>query len=680
MSLICRALRNARATCPRTNINSSAVLWNRLSTVTQNQKVKILYGSQTGTAQSFAEQLATEASKHRIDCEVVDLSNYDANNLNQESTAVFVMACYGSGEPTDNARTFYEQFIAPDFSPKLPNAFKYAVFGLGNSTTHKERFNVVGKAVDQKLEQLGGKRALPLGLGDDSQCIEIQFDEWQEELLKTLAQQKSSTKPAEPTSSTPSTSSATTTTTTSSSQTNTEKETEPILPWTSSKQVPPTRFDCSYVQTKPKLDIVPLTSSYLVNSGFYASQTRLRLVTLNQEMTPLSSRSSKMMKFQVNPVDSCNSVSQPKVVDSCQPLIDSYTTGDHLAVYPQNNPELVSFVASRLGVKLEDEFDIQPLNGASNKGAKLPFQGPTTVHHALSHYFDLTGLPAPKYLRSLAEFASDAQEKSTLTQASQKGNYEQFVYKDVRGFVDILKEFPSVRMSFPNFVDLLPPLQPRYYSVAASSKACPNEIHIAYRVLNYTTPRGILRQGVCSNWLARQTTNGHDLVIPSFIRASDFRMPTDSQTPIIMVAGGMGLAPFKAFIEERRFLKQQGRSIGAAMLFYGVREPNEVIMREWLEAAVKDGSLTDLHLVYSDYGTQKEMVSERLLRESKKIYKLLNEGCYMYQCGGASGFARSVTGAYKQILCTEGGLTQQQSEDTFRQLLLGGRYLEDVAD
>jgi len=162
------------------------------------RKITVAYGSQTGTGQAFAAQLvehlndagtAAAGSAPGWEAELVDLAEFDHAGMLPRSTpdsaVIFVVSCFGRGEPTDTAKKFYT-WLQGQSDGRALSSLNYAVFGLGSSATHKEYFNVVGRNVDAKLEALGGHRMFPRGIGDDSGCIDLDFESWEKELLAAL--------------------------------------------------------------------------------------------------------------------------------------------------------------------------------------------------------------------------------------------------------------------------------------------------------------------------------------------------------------------------------------------------------------------------------------------------------------------------------------------------------------
>lgn len=148
--------------------------------------LRIFFGSQTGTAEDFSHKLALEGKQCGFDTEVIDLEDYDSEELNNESLVIFVVATYGEGEPTDNARTFYD-WLTTQAEEESLSKVKYTVFGLGNKTY--EHYNAMARIFDKRLEELGATRIFKRGEGDDDANLEDDFTAWKKELWPALCKE-----------------------------------------------------------------------------------------------------------------------------------------------------------------------------------------------------------------------------------------------------------------------------------------------------------------------------------------------------------------------------------------------------------------------------------------------------------------------------------------------------------
>jgi sulfite reductase (NADPH) flavoprotein alpha-component len=333
----------------------------------------------------------------------------------------------------------------------------------------------------------------------------------------------------------------------------------------------------------------------------------------------------------------------------------SYEVGESVAVYPTNCPELVDEILQALGAKGDE---IVP----SNKG------GETTFRKALLHDYNITQ-PAPKILRAIAERASAAPLLKELLDPARKQDLEAYLYG--MEIIDFLTEHPSAKFEPAEFVGLLSKLQPRLYSVASSLKAYPEQVHFIIDVVTYES-HGRKRKGVCSTFLADRCA---DCPVPVYPSKSKFHLPEDGATPIVMVGPGTGVAPFRAFLQERKAIGARGKS----WLFFGAqREKSDFYYREEFEQCLADGWLTRLDTAFSRDQAHKIYVQHRMLGAAAEVWSWLEEGAYFYVCGDAKRMAKDVDAALHQIVQQQGGLSVEEANAYVEKLKSDKRYRRDV--
>ncbi len=236
-----------------------------------------------------------------------------------------------------------------------------------------------------------------------------------------------------------------------------------------------------------------------------------------------------------------------------------------------------------------------------------------------------------------------------------------------------LAELPQKAASAAEFVAPLRKLQPRLYSISSSPKAHPDEVHLTVAVVRYEL-NGRSRKGVCSTFFADRV--GPDTKVAVFVHKSpSFKLPADGSKPIIMVGPGTGVAPFRAFLEERRAVAATGRN----WLFFGDQKAAcDFLYREELEAMKEDGFLTSLDTAFSRDQAQKIYVQDRMMENAGEVWSWLQEGGSFYVCGDAKRMAKDVDTALHQIAETAGSLSAEQAADYVKQLKSEKRYLRDV--
>jgi sulfite reductase (NADPH) flavoprotein alpha-component len=242
-----------------------------------------------------------------------------------------------------------------------------------------------------------------------------------------------------------------------------------------------------------------------------------------------------------------------------------------------------------------------------------------------------------------------------------------------REIIDLLLAHPTVRFSPLEFVGLLKKLQPRLYSIASSPKKHPDAVHLTVNVVRFES-FARQRKGVCSTFLAERTKP--DMPLPTFVhRNRNFRPPPDGDRPMVMVGPGTGIAPFRAFLQERQALGAKGRN----WLFFGDRHARTDFMyRNELETMQRDGILSRLDLAFSRDQTGKIYVQDRMRANAKELLAWLENGAHFYVCGDASRMAKDVDAALHDAIQAAGGATREKAAEYVARLKAENRYQRDV--
>ncbi|KAH1179015.1 NADPH--cytochrome P450 reductase isoform X1 [Mauremys mutica] len=598
------------------------------------RNIVVFYGSQTGTGEEFANRLSKDAHRYGMRGMSADPEEYDLSDLSRlseidNSLAVFCMATYGEGDPTDNAQDFYDWLQETDTDL---TGLKFAVFGLGNKTY--EHFNAMGKYVDKRLEQLGAQRIFELGMGDDDGNLEEDFITWREQFWPAVCEHFGVEATGEESS---------------------IRQYELVVH---------TDINMNKVYTG---EMGRLKSYESQKPPFDAKNPFLAPVALNRKLNQGGER--HLMHLELD-------ISGSKI---------RYESGDHVAVYPANDTSLVNQIGEILGADLDMIMSLNNLDEESNK--KHPFPCPTTYRTALTYYLDITNPPRTNVLYELAQYATDPNEQEHLRKmassaAEGKTLYLSWVVEARRNILAILQDVSSLRPPIDHLCELLPRLQARYYSIASSSKVHPHSIHICAVVVEYETKTGRVNKGVATTWLKNKVPNenGHKVMVPMYVRKSQFRLPFKPSTPVVMIGPGTGIAPFVGFVQERAWLKQQGKDVGETVLYYGCRHENEdYLYREELAQFHKEGALTQLNVAFSRDQAQKVYVQHLLKKNKEGVWKLIHEGnAHIYVCGDARSMARDVQNTFYEIVAEFGSMTQPQAVDYVKKLMTKGRYSLDV--
>lgn len=337
----------------------------------------------------------------------------------------------------------------------------------------------------------------------------------------------------------------------------------------------------------------------------------------------------------------------------------TFEPGDSLALLPTNDPALVEEVLAALKFTGDES-----VNDLDNK--------PTTVRAALTSSCAIT-IPDKKFLQALADKAgSAAADLAALLAPERKEDLGKYLWG--REVIDFLLEFPQVKFEPQEFVSTQKKVQIRLYSIASSLKANPEQVHLTVATVRYTS-FGRARKGVCSTFLAERVTA--ETVLPTFINPGKaFRLPApEDDTPIIMCGPGTGIAPFRAFVQERAATSAKGKS----WLFFGeIRRSTDFFYEEEWDSYLKSGTLTRLDTAFSRDQERKIYVQHRIAEAAKDLYDWLEQGAIFYVCGDASRMAVDVNKALHEAIQTAGGKTPEQAAEYVEKMKQDKRYRRDV--
>src|SRR3989475_5989388 len=335
----------------------------------------------------------------------------------------------------------------------------------------------------------------------------------------------------------------------------------------------------------------------------------------------------------------------------------SFEVGDSLAVYPMNDTELVDEIIRALGADGDEQVP-------------RPRREPTTLREALLRDYSITQ-PTPKFLKAIAQRASAAPTLNYLLAPNRKQDLETYLWGVE--IVDFLSEHPSARFAPQEFVGLLTKLQPRLYSVASSLRAYPDQVHFIVDVVRYES-NGRIRKGVCSSFLAERAD---DVPVPVFPTvAKHFHLPDDPNTPIIMVGPGTGVAPFRAYLQERKATGARGKN----WLFFGSQhERCDFAYGDEFNAFMKEGILTRLDCAWSRDQPEKIYVQHRMKENAGEVLKWIDaDRAHFFVCGDARRMAKDVDATLRKIVQEHGGKSVEQANEYVEKLKSDKRYTRDV--
>lgn len=332
-----------------------------------------------------------------------------------------------------------------------------------------------------------------------------------------------------------------------------------------------------------------------------------------------------------------------------------YEPGDSLGLAAPNDPALVDACIAEL--RATGDEPVPCADGETR-----------TLRGALTGYTDIAR-PLDRTCELMAMAATHAPHAAALRRLVDGDDGAEPENADL---LDLLQAFPSARPPLADLVRSLPSLKPRLYSIASSPRAVPGSVELCVGVVRADL-RGRVRNGVASAFLADRAIDHGEVM--ATIQTSHFRLPADPATPIIMCGPGTGIAPFRAFLQEREITGARGR----AWLFFGDQHrTTDFLFGPELESWLARGTLSRLDTAFSRDQAQKIYVQNRMIEAAADLWRWLQDGAHFYVCGDASRMAKDVDAALRRIAMEQGGLDESRARDWIVALARQGRYLRDV--
>jgi cytochrome P450/NADPH-cytochrome P450 reductase len=359
-------------------------------------------------------------------------------------------------------------------------------------------------------------------------------------------------------------------------------------------------------------------------------------------------------------------------VEIALPAGATYGAGDHLGVLPRNRPELIGRVLRRF--KLD----------AGTYVTNLPVAKPVPLVGILSSCVELQDVATRRDLEVMAAHTEDAEQRDKLLTLADDGEEGRAAYRDEvfaprKSVLDLLEEYRACALAFDAYLDLLPALRPRYYSISSSPLVSPEVCSITAGVLE--TPAisgdGVFR-GVCSNHLAGSEA---DSTVFVFVRTPTipFRPPENPHVPMIMIGCGTGLAPFRGFLQERAAQKERGVPVAGSLLFFGCRHPQQDFLYEQELRAFEEDGLVRLCTAFSRIPAERKTYVQQVIEQERDdVWRLLQQEAVIFVCGDASKMAPDVRRAFMEVFRDKTHASAADAEAWLAGLRSADRYLEDI--
>ncbi|CAH1801570.1 unnamed protein product [Owenia fusiformis] len=639
----------------------------------------ILYATETGKSESYAKTLC-DIFMHAFDAKVLSMDDYDTAELEHEALVLVITSTFGNGDPPENGEAFGKALyhlkepdnksgsastimrLGSDSKETRPESLtngsdlldrdigpmgnlRFSVFGLGSRAY--PHFCAFAHYVDNILYDLGGERIHTLVEGDELCGQEESFKIWAHAVFKSAC------------------------------ETFCVGDDVNISAVTGALADNDTSWKEGKYRLTPTAAGKPLSLDKGLSKLHKKSVFPCKLVSCENLQSKDSGRRTLLVKMNTQVAGSDELGYQP---------------GDHVGIFAANRDEYVNFIITRLqNAPPPDELiqlEIRKSSGNTNKWAAIDRFPPMTLRTALTNYLDITTPPTPVLLQHFATQTSDAKDKLALEKlATDTASYENWKSWKLPNLVEVLKEFPSVKVNPTLLLAQLPLLQQRFYSISSSTLAHPDEVHITVIVVEYRAQggKGPLHQGVCSAWFEKLKEGDS---IPCYIRtAPNFHIPENASLPIVMVGPGTGIAPFRSFWQQRKIevemgeLNKQGKfGFGEIDLYFGCRNSKmDDIYRHETMPLQADGYLSHVYTAFSrEPGQSKEYVQTVLSKNSKNVYRqIVVEHGHFYVCGDVS-MASEVSNALRHIIKTEGKMTSDEAQQFILTMRENNRFHEDI--
>ncbi len=576
----------------------------------------ILYGSQSGTSEGLALALgdkfisrAQEAGaqgRSGFNPKVAGLDHFRELNLAEEKNILCITSTWGDGDMPDNGVSFWNWFKSSE-APSLSHA-NFSILGLGDKSY--ARFCQAGKNLDQRFQELGANRILPLCECDTD--YESKSETWMEEIISAI--ESLNPAPANQQAQSPSSNQNNFAITTSGSTLSTSSSSSPAK-ISSASTIP------SFYNRKNPFPAALLENRPLNAKGSAKDTRHFTLSLLGSGL--------------------------------------EYKVGDALGVFARNSYELVDRIILALYCK-------------GNEVVIVDGGEPLALRTALIHRIDLRR-GTEKLLMQLLDASTNFITKRKLIDLLANEGQEAKAYLSENDVLDVLEDFPQIKLEPTAFVSSLNKIAPRLYSISSSPNENPGEVHLTVGIVRYTVADR-RRLGAASSYLAERVPLG--MPVSVFVQpTAHFTIPQSPGIPIIMVGPGTGIAPFRAFLQERRNLGDTGKN----WLFFGDQNRQfDFLYSEELLEMQSTGFLTRLDLAFSRDQAEKVYVQNRMLDQGKELFAWLEQGAYFYVCGDAKRMAKDVEAALLQIISKEGSVDPEQALAYLEKMKSEKRYQRDV--
>ena len=600
----------------------------------------ILFATEMGTAEEFANTLQKEATeKLHLKAKVINVADVkDVKIFNESSLIVIIASTWGEGEPTDDCIEFNKMLKSKDFWDSFTNKdnLNVAVFGLGN--TVYTFYNAQGKLFYKILVEENHLNPIcELGLGNARGDIEQDFADWKDKIFfKKLYEFYSK---------------------------NYEKNYEFYKKYNLLNEI---------VEKEEK----EVAKNYELFSSEKKELINIDKKNYNQQVqNHLNTQKLKILNIEELRQNNTNG-STLKISFDLTGTNIKYNPAVNVLIHPKNKEEIVNVVFNQLAMDKENNYINYKILNNSKESLNLPLPEGITVKEALTEYIDLSCQINKNILSKLIMNLTDVDQKNKIIEIiNDENKLSEFLSKNYN-IADFIKEFDSLQLSLQELSEIFPSINPRYYTCSSSFNKKNNLIEIIITLVSWNGPQKDKRYGITSNYFNElfkaNTYKTKDEYANIALKESEFKLPSNLQTPILMLCTGSGIAPFNSFLEELDFNKSKNNEIKyeTYLIFGSMNKKNDFILEKELEEFKKKGILTDYYTAFSRDQEKKVYVQDILginFIKEKMENLIINKGMNVYICGSTS-MGNAVNNKLKEII----------GNDNYEKMIKNGQLMSET--
>mmetsp|Transcript_8255 Transcript_8255/g.10621 ORF Transcript_8255/g.10621 Transcript_8255/m.10621 type:complete len:695 (-) Transcript_8255:76-2160(-) len=612
--------------------------------------MNVLFGSATGRAEGYANEIARIALSHGFHATVSELDEVvekifpDNGPIAKDAypiPVIIILSTYIDGQAPDNASKFEEMMYEriKDSNSQL-DGLDFCIFGIGDTNYGLDNFNAAAKNFDSILSMLGAERLLNVCFGNDDQDLDADFHNWTKSLWPLLKSRYIECSPS------------------GSGHRNSKK----------SRRAAEAQMEKSCPFT---IDVLPKSEALLsdsVRSDHFPAESISPISEHYFSAVDCIIKTKRELRSQDDQLGSTLHFE----IDVAGAL--EYSTGDLLGVMPQNDETNVSRLARKLGFNLDDTFVLFPSAGKVEEEFLHIFPTPCGVRECLSLYCDLTSTLSRSCLQKLAAFATSTRDWSMLTTlASSREEYQRHIVDAHVGIVELVCDIcPSIKLSLKHFIYICRRLAPRMFAITSSSLADPQTVHFDVSIAQGSKPDGTCYTGVCSSYLQNVSVNS--LLRVFCKRSKVMKPPADPSKSLLMIGPGVGGGALIAILKERSWQKHKlKRKVGKAIVYFGCKNHwlDDIYAKE-LEEFRKDGIISHLYVAYSREHVEKVYVQYLLAKNAEDTFDIISKDAHIYISGGMK-MGDDVLHALTAIFAVYGNLGPQGALKLSDRLVKEGR-------